>query len=115
MAAKKKVTKRKPAKKTTTQSTVNLGDTTGTVSTVSTTIAASTSDIKPQSYIDGKYWVWPNGTKTHLRFILKAVQQMRPLPKDFYKVAEKLDRPNLNQIVRKAKSLKLKCTVEKPE
>ena len=50
-----------------------------------------------------------------MRFILKAVQQCRDLPKDFYKVAEKIDRPNLNSIVAKAKSLGLKDIVEKPE
>jgi len=64
--------------------------------------------------LEGESWVWPDGRKTHLRFITIAVQKYRPLPKGFYAAAKKANRTNLNSLVRKAKSLKLKCTVTEP-
>jgi len=64
--------------------------------------------------LKGEYWVWPDGKKTHLRFIGIAVSRYRPLPKGFYEAAKKANRKNLNLLVMKAKSLDLKCTVSEP-
>ena len=64
--------------------------------------------------IENGFWIWPDGRKTHLRFIAIAVSKMRPLPVGFFEVAEKVNLRNLNQIVAKAKDLGLECTVEKP-
>ena len=68
----------------------------------------------PHGTLEGEYWVWPDGKKTHLRFITMAVQKMKSLPVGFFKEAKKANRPNLNQVVRKAKHLNLQCTVTKP-
>lgn len=64
--------------------------------------------------LDGPYWVWPDGKRTHLRFITEAVQKKRNLPKGFYAAAKKANRNNLNIVVFTAKKLGLKCTVGKP-
>ncbi len=64
--------------------------------------------------LEGEYWIWPAGRKTHLRFIGIAVSKMRPLPKGFYAAAKKANRINLNLLVTKAQSLKLKDTVTEP-
>lgn len=74
----------------------------------------TTGTVVKSGKLKGEYWVWPDGRKTHLRFIGIAVSKMRHLPKGFYKEAEKADRPNLNLLVKKAKSLKLKDNVEEP-
>jgi len=62
--------------------------------------------------LDGQYWVWPSGTRTHLRFIKEAVMKMRPLPMGFYAAAKKANLPNLNVLVAKAKSMGLKEIVD---
>lgn len=64
--------------------------------------------------LEGNYWVWPDGRKTHLRFISQAVSRMRPLPKGFFDAAKKANLRNLNHLVLKAKSLGLKDTVTEP-
>ncbi|MHA2052618.1 MAG: hypothetical protein ACW99F_03370 [Candidatus Hodarchaeales archaeon] len=58
--------------------------------------------------IKGEYAIWPNGTKTHMRFIREGVQKRRPLPPGFYAEAKRLDLPNLNLLAAKAESLNLK-------
>ncbi len=68
----------------------------------------------PVGTLEGEYWIWPDGRKTHLRFIGIAVSKMRPLPKGFYAAAKKANRINLNLLVTKAQSLKLKDTVTEP-
>ena len=72
-----------------------------------------TPELKLVGKLEGQYWVWPDGTKTHLRFIKEAVMKKRALPKGIYAAAEKLNLPNLNHLMRKAKSLGLKDSVEK--
>jgi len=64
--------------------------------------------------LEGEFWVWPDGRKTAIRFLTRAVQRYRPLPVGFYEAAEKANRPNLNRLVMKAKYLKLECTVKVP-
>ena len=62
--------------------------------------------------IDGNQWIWPDGTKTHMRFIQQAVIKSQPLPIGFYEEAEKLNNRFLNHLVAVAKERKLKCTVD---
>lgn len=71
------------------------------------------AEKKKTGKIEGNYWVWPDGTKTHLKFISIAVSRYQPLPRGFYEEAKRVDRPNLNLVVAKAQHLKLKCTVDK--
>lgn len=68
----------------------------------------------PTGKLEGEFWVWPDGRKTHLRFIGIAVSRYKPLPVGFYKEAKKADRINLNLLVAKAEHLGLKCTVTEP-
>jgi len=63
--------------------------------------------------IQGSYFIWPSGKKTHMRFIYEAVKMMRPLPKGFYEAAKKFNKPNLNRLAEAAKKKGLKCTVTK--
>ncbi len=63
--------------------------------------------------LDGNYWVWPSGLKTHLRFIKEAVMKRRNLPVGFYDEAKRLNLPNLNVLAARAKSLGLKDSVKK--
>ena len=69
---------------------------------------------KPVGHLDGNNWVWPDGRKTHLRFIGIAVRKYKPLPLGFYDAVAKSDRKNLKQLVNKAKHLKLLDNVEEP-
>lgn len=65
-------------------------------------------DGKPAGKIEGGYWVWNNGLKTHLRFIAEGIKRHQALPKGFYKEAEKIT--HLALMVRKAKGMGLKDT-----
>lgn len=40
-------------------------------------------------HIDGQFWIWPDGKRTHIRFLQEAVITKRPLPPGFYKEAKK--------------------------
>lgn len=64
--------------------------------------------------IDGLFWVWPDGKKTHLRFLNDAVTKFFALPVGFYDEVKKSDSVNLKNLVIIAKSRFLKCTVIKP-
>ena len=63
--------------------------------------------------ISGRYWVWPNGTRTHLRFISMAVTRKQALPVGFYDEAEShhAENENLMRMVHAAKEFGLECTV----
>jgi len=68
---------------------------------------------KPHGHFEGTYWVWPNGQRTHVRFIDKAIRQMRPLPRGFYIEAEKETYlTNMKAMLRKAKQLKLSDSID---
>ena len=63
--------------------------------------------------ISGGYWVWPNRTRTHLRFISMAVTRKQALPVGFYDEAEShhAENENLMRMVDAAKEFGLECTV----
>lgn len=65
--------------------------------------------------LEGMYWVWPDGFKTHIRFIGIAVRKYQPLPRGFYAAAARTKGRNLKLLVAKAKHLGLKCTVDRPK
>ncbi len=68
---------------------------------------------KPHGHFSGAFWVWPNGKKTHVRFIDLAIRQMKPLPRGFYVEAEKETYlTNMKHMLRKAKQLKLPDSVD---
>ncbi len=70
--------------------------------------------LEPDGHFEGIYWVWPNGQRTHVRFIDLAIRQMRPLPVGFYEEAEKETYlTNVKNMLRKAKQLKLPATVNR--
>jgi len=58
--------------------------------------------------IDGEFWLWPNGMRTHINHIAQSVRKGYPLPRGLYAEAERVNRPNLNLIIAKAKSQDLK-------
>ncbi len=66
--------------------------------------------------LEGEFWVWPDGKKTHMHHIGMAVRQQKGLPQGFYVEAEKVmkDNPNLALLVNKAKHLKLKDNIVEP-
>jgi len=71
-------------------------------------------DDKPHGHFEGVNWVWPNGKKTHVRFLDLAIRQMRPLPRGFYEEAEKETYlTNVKNMLRKAKQLKLPADVDR--
>ena len=63
--------------------------------------------------ISGRYWVWPNRTRTHLRFISMAVTRKQALPVGFYDEVEShhAEDKNLMRMVDAAKEFGLECTV----
>lgn len=68
---------------------------------------------KPHGHFEGVNWVWPNGQKTHVRFIDIAIRKMKPLPRGFYEEAEKETYlTNMKNMLRKAKQLKLPDSVD---
>lgn len=70
-------------------------------------------DDKPHGHFEGTYWVWPNGQKTHVRFIDIAIRKMKPLPRGFYEEAEKETYlTNMKNMLRKAKQLKLPDSID---
>lgn len=90
---------------------VTANDTSGKVIDLGTT---TVTIEKPHGKIENGFWVWPDGKRTHMRFIAKAVSKYKNLPLGFYKEALKQNSHNMNLLVAKAKSLELKDNVEKP-
>lgn len=68
---------------------------------------------KKVARIEGSYYIWPNGKRTHIRYIYESVAKKRNLPKGFYALAKKLNYPNLNKLVTAAKAQGLKDNVKK--
>ena len=64
--------------------------------------------------ISGGYWVWPNGSRTHLRFIKMTVTRKQALPVGFYDEVEShhAENENLMRMVDAAKEFGLECTVD---
>ena len=62
--------------------------------------------------IEGQYWIWPSGDRTHMKFVMDAIRGQRPLPFGFFEEAIKTKNFNLQMAVNQAKSLQLKCTVK---
>ena len=76
-------------------------------------IAKESLDEKTHGHFEGVNWVWPNGQKTHVRFIDIAIRKMKPLPRGFYIEAEKETYlTNVKHMLRKAKQLKLPDSVD---
>ena len=76
-------------------------------------ISKKSLDNKPHGHFEGVNWVWPNGQKTHVRFIDIAIRKMKPLPRGFYEEAEKETYlTNVKHMLRKAKQLKLPDSVD---
>ena len=48
--------------------------------------------------IEGQYWVWQNGLKTHLRFMLEHMKRKGAVPQGFLKACEKSTDPNLRRL-----------------
>ena len=60
----------------------------------------------------GSYFIWPDGKKTHIRYIYNAVTKGRPLPKGLFKLVDKDPTlVNLRRIVAAARKRGLKDTV----
>ena len=68
---------------------------------------------KPAGTISQGYWVWPNGSRTHLRFIKMTVTRKQALPVGFYDEVEShhAENENLMRMVHAAKEFGLECTV----
>ena len=68
---------------------------------------------KPHGHFEGVNWVWPNGQKTHVRFIDIAIRKMKPLPRGFYEEARKEKYlTNVKHMLRKAEQLKLPDSID---
>lgn len=68
---------------------------------------------KPHGHFEGVHWVWPNGQKTHVRFIDIAIRKKKPLPKGFYEEAEKETYlTNVKHMLNKALELGLPDSVD---
>ena len=124
----KKVTKKNSKKKT--ETTVKSPSSAGSEVTFGSDTTSSTIDIsnvelgageppltpaneKPHGHFEGVNWVWPNGQKTHVRFIDIAIRKMKPLPRGFYIEAEKETYlTNMKAMLRKAIQLKLPDSVD---
>ena len=50
--------------------------------------------------IEGHYWVWKNGAKTHLRFMIESIKLHRAVPPGFMEECKKSKDPNLNRLAR---------------
>lgn len=68
----------------------------------------------PHGRIESPYWVWTDGRKTHLNFIVMAIRKMKSLPHGFYDEAERVNINNINMMAAKAKSMDLKDDVMEP-
>ena len=86
---------------------------TKTVQMESGTPKSNPKKEKPHGHFEGINWVWPNGQKTHVRFIDIAIRKMKPLPRGFYIEAEKEKYlTNVKNMLRKAKQLKLPDSID---
>ena len=52
----------------------------------------------PIGKIDGHYWVWPNGLKTHLTFMIEQIKKSGTVPRGFAAACEKSKDTNLQRL-----------------
>lgn len=63
---------------------------------------------KAPGHFEGKYWVWADGKRTHVKYIQMAMRSKKPLPPGFYEACEKSKDPALIKMGKIAKHFKIK-------
>ena len=63
---------------------------------------------RKHGYIEGAFWIWGDGKKTHLRFLREGVITLKKLPPGFYKAVESSDSKPLKHMANVAKKRGLK-------
>ncbi len=56
----------------------------------------------------GKFWVWGDGKKTHIKYIQMAIRSRKRLPPGFYKACEKDENASVKHMASIAKKLKIR-------
>ncbi len=67
-----------------------------------------TTEQKAPGHFEGKFWIWADGKKTHVRFIHMAMRTMKKVPPGFLKACEESEDPGLIKMGVIAKKRKLK-------
>ncbi len=67
-----------------------------------------TAEQKKPGHFEGKFWVWADGKKTHVRFIHMAMRTYKRIPPGFYAACEESKDPGLIKMGVIAKKRKLK-------
>jgi len=67
-----------------------------------------TAAQKKVGHFAGKFWIWGDKKKTHIKYIQMAIRSRKHLPPGFYKACEKDINPSVVHMGKVAKRLKIK-------
>jgi len=59
-------------------------------------------------HFEGKWWVWADGTRTHIKYIQMAMRSYKPLPPGFYKACNESKDPAVIKMGKIAEKFKIK-------
>jgi len=59
-------------------------------------------------HLEGKWWVWADGKRTHIKYIQMAMRSYKPLPPGFYKACDESKDPGVIKMGLIAKKFKIK-------
>ncbi len=63
---------------------------------------------KKAGHFSGKFWIWGDKKRTHIKYIQMAIRSKKLLPPGFYKACEKDKNPSVKHMSRIALKLKIK-------
>lgn len=67
-----------------------------------------TSAQKKVGHFAGKFWIWGDKKKTHIKYIQMAIRSRKQLPPGFYKACSKDINPSVTHMGRVAKKLSIR-------
>lgn len=71
-----------------------------------------TADQKKIGHFAGKFWIWGDKKKTHIKYIQMAIRSKKQLPPGFYEACSKDPNPSVIHMGKVAKDLKIKEMIQ---
>jgi len=67
-----------------------------------------TTAQKKVGHFAGKFWIWGDKKKTHIKYIQMAIRSRKQLPPGFYKACSRDTNPSVKHMGKVAKTLKIR-------
>ncbi len=77
-----------------------------------TKVSPASTPSTGKAKFEGKYYIWENGKKTHVKFIQLAIQASKPLPIGFYDAAKDSNDKGIQKLLQVDKTRKIPAKVD---